>query len=289
MLGTAAVLARPADVDALALPATATARPGPTPPAVYTQPPRGSLAGDADFLAAVAALPWSPPPSGSGFTRSFDPGTPRVVYAADVPGGHRWAVVMASYDQQWLVNWFTGPTGAAPGELTEATAPTSFPPTEPVALLDVSADLGPLVVLTDPGATAAWAATLDRTPEGTLERPFTPVREIGGVPAALVRTPLTDDPVTGGLLMVGRDGVESDALTLLTTGVPPWARTELGLDPPDRADVERCLTANGFTVQAAPPSAGFYHLDPRAGDLSSAEQAERDRLSKACFTGTGQD
>jgi hypothetical protein len=287
VLGTAATLARPADVDAVALPAPATARAGPPPPAVYEQPPRGSLADDPDLLAAVAALPWSPPPSGSGFTRSSDPGTPRVVYAADVPGGHRWAVVVASYDQQWLVDWFTGPAGAAPGELTEATAPTTFPPGEPVALLDVSAETGPLVVLGDPGVTAAWSATLDRAPDGGLERTFTPLPEIAGVPTALVRTPVTDDPVTGGQLRVTRDGVDSDGVTLLTTGVPPWARVELGLEPPDQADVAACLTANGFTVKAAPPSAGIYVDDPRTGDLTSDQQAERDRLSRDCFTGTG--
>jgi hypothetical protein len=285
VLGTAATLARPADVDAVALPVTD--RPGPPPLALYDSPPRGSLADDPDFLAGVAALPWSPPPSGSGFTRSFDPGTPRVVYAADVPGGHRWAVVVASYEQQWLVDWFTGPAGAEPGELIEATAPTTFPPGEPVALLDVSAEIGPLVVLADPGVTAAWSATLDRGPDGGLQRSFDPLRDVAGVPAALVRTPVTDDPLRGGELRVTRDGVESDALTLLTTGVPPWARAELGLDRPDPADVAGCLTANGFTVEAAPPSAGFYYLDPQAGDATSDEQAERDRLSKGCFSGTG--
>ena len=97
VLGGAATLARPADVDPASQVAPASSRPGPAPPAIYTDPPRGSLADDPAFLAAVAALPWSPPPSGSGFARPFDPATRRVVYAADVPGGQRWAVVMASY------------------------------------------------------------------------------------------------------------------------------------------------------------------------------------------------
>ena len=285
VLGATAPLARPVDPVVQAAPATS--RPGPPPPALYELPARGSLADEPEFLAAVAELPWSPPPSGSGFSRPFDPDTRRVVYAADVPGGHRWAVVMAGHGPQWVLNWFTGPRGAEPGELTEATPPTVFSPSEPLALMDVSADTGPLVLLGEPGATAEYSATLDRAPDGSLVRDFLSLREVAGVPAALVRTPLTSDPATSARLYLRRDGVDVQVQQVLTTGTPPWVRTDQEPRPLDPAAVEACLAAIGFTVQAAPPRDGFYYEDPRTGDLSSVEQAARDRASEECFrTGT---
>ncbi|MCZ2829267.1 hypothetical protein O2W14_10530 [Modestobacter sp. VKM Ac-2986] len=283
VLGTTATLARPDPVPAVqAAPATRT---GPPPPAVYDQPPRGSLAGDPALVAELAALPWSAPPSGSGYSRPFDPATRRVVYAADVPGGHRWAVVMAGNGSQWVLNWFAGPSGAAPADLTEAFGPVQVSAADPVALMDVSADTGPLVVLTDPGVTAEYSATLDRAPDGSLVRDVVTLPEVDGVPLGLVRGPVAYGPGTSPELHVRRDGARTSVDLLLTTGTPPWARTQFPTSPPDRAAVAECLVANGFTVEAAPPSAGVYYEDPRTGDLSSAEQADRDRTSEDCFLG----
>jgi hypothetical protein len=279
VLVAAATLVRPEAGPAVQA-AQVTRPPG---PAVYERPPRGSLAGDAELLAAITALPWSPVPSGSGSSPFSDPSTRRVLFAADVPGGHRWAVVMASYGPQWVVNWFTGPSGADPSQLTEATAPTVWSPSEPLALLDVSADFGPLVLLTAPGATAEWSATLDRAPDRSLSREFVPLHEEDGVLVRLVRTPVTWDPTTDGELFQLREGVRSEVQSFLTTGTPPWMRTDPGPARPDTAEVAACLSANGFTVEAAPPSAGVYYADPRTGDLSSVEQAERDRASEDCF------
>ena len=86
-----------------------------------------------------------------------------------------------------------------------------------------------------------------------------------------------------------RNGVDEQVRAVLTTGTPPWARTDVGTGRPDPADIAACLGANGFTVQAAPPSAGVYYEDPRTGDLTSVEQAARDRASEGCFLGAGQD
>ncbi|NEK93061.1 hypothetical protein GCU67_02570 [Modestobacter muralis] len=287
VLGTAATLARPDAAPAVqAAPVT---RAGSPPPAAYDQPPRGSLAGDAALLAELAALPWSPPPSGSGYARPFDPATRRVVYAADVPGGHRWAVVMASNGPQWVLNWFAGPSGAAPAELTEAFGPVQVSADEPVALMDVSADTGPLVVLTDPGVAAEYSATLDRAPDGTLVRTAVTLPEVDGVPLGLVRAPVAYGPDTSPELYVRRDGVRTPVESFLMTGTPPWTRTQYPTRPPDPAEVAECLVANGFTVEAAPPSAGVYFEDPRTGDLSSTEQADRERASEDCFIGAAQE
>ncbi|MFQ1002918.1 hypothetical protein [Modestobacter sp. SSW1-42] len=287
VLGTAGTLARPE-----AAPAVQAAQPtpaGPPPPEVYEQPPRGSLADDPGFLAGVAALRWSPPASGSGFSRSFDGDSRRVVYAADVPGGHRWAVVMARNGSSWVVNWFAGPRGARPAEMTEAYGPTGWSRSLPLALMDVSAATGPLVVLADPGVGVEYSATLDRAPDGSLVRDFVELPEVDGVRSGLVRTPVSYGPDTAPELVQVRNGVRTPLGITLTTGTPLWAPTAYPDDPPDPSDIAECLTANGFTVQAAPPSAGVYYEDPRTGDLSSEEQAERDRAGQDCFLGTGQD
>ena len=288
VLGSAATLARPDD-GVPAGQAAATTPSGPPPPAIYEQPPRGSLADDPEFLAAVAALPWSPAPSGSGYSRPFDGDSRRVVYAADVPGGHRWAVVMASYGTQWVVNWFAGPRGAAPADLSEAYGPTGYARALPLALMDVSAETGPLVVLADPGVGAEYSATLDRAPDGSLVRDFTELREVDGALVGLVRTPVAFGPDTSPELFQVRNGVRTPLGFTLTTGVPPWTPTEYPDSPPDPAAVSECLTTAGFEVEAAPPSAGVYYSDPRTGELSSAEQAERDRASEACFLSASTD
>jgi len=282
LLVTGAALTRPDPVVAAAQPgSTATARPTTTPPDLYLQPPRGSLAGDPAFLAAVAALPWTGLDPENGLSRRIDADSRRVVYAADVPGGHRWAVVLASYGAQWVLNWFTGPRGAEPGQLSEAYGPTVFyPSAQPIALMDVSGTTGPVLVLGEPGGTAEYSPSLDRAPDGTLGRTFTPLPVVDGVPLGLVTLPVTWG---AGELYEVRDGERSQIDDWLTTGNPPWARTDLDVGAPDGEVLAACLTAQGFTVQAAPPSAGVYFDDPRAGDLSSAEQAVRDQQSDDCF------
>jgi hypothetical protein len=288
VLGTAATLARPADAVP-AVQAAATAPSGPRPPAVYEQPPRGSLADDPEFLAAVAALPWSSASGGSEPSRPADAESRRVVYAADVPGGHRWAVVMARSGSQWVINWFAGPRGAAPAELSEAYGPTGYARGLPLALMDVSAETGPLVVLADPGVGAEYSATLDRAPDRSLRREFTELREVDGALVGLVRTPVAFGPDTAAELVQLRNGVRTPVGIILNTGTPPWTPTDFPETPPDPTAVAECLTAAGFTVQAAPPSAGVYFEDPRTGALSSAEEAERDRASEACYLGPATD
>ena len=277
LLGTAASWARP-DAEVQAAPAPAP--PGPRLPAVYEQPPRGSLVGDQEFLAAVQALPWSALYDSSAMTLQIEPDTRRVVYAADVPGGHRWAVVLGRSGTQWGVDWFTGPSGARPDQLTEAQVPMLMPWWQPVALMDVSQTTGPLLVLDEPGVTAEYSPSLDRAPDGTLGRDFDPLPVVDGVPLGVVTTPVTWG---AGQLSVLQDGSRRRIDTWLTTGTPPWGPTGQTEAETDETLVVACLTALGYQAQAGPPGTGVSFSYPTGEDLSSAEQAARDRQQDGCF------
>jgi hypothetical protein len=120
-------------------------------------------------------------------------------------------------------------------------------------------------------------------------REFTALREVDGALVGLVRTPVAFGPDTSAELVQLRNGVRTPVGIILDTGTPPWTPTAIPEDQPDPTAVAECLTAAGFTVQAAPPSTGVYYQDPRTGELSSVEEAERDRASEACYLGLGQD
>jgi hypothetical protein len=276
LLGTAAAVVRPADV-APAEAAGPTTPPAPAGPAVYEQPPRGSLAGDREFLAAVQALPWSDLYDTGSMTLDVEPDTRRVVYAADVPGGHRWAVVLARSGTQWGVDWFTGPRGARADQLVEAQGPVLLPAWQTVALMDVSGTTGPLLVLDEAGVTAEYSPSLDRAADGSLGRHFDPLPVVDGAPLGMVTTPVTWD---AGQLSVLRDGFHDGVDTWLTTGTPPWL---VGAEyETDQTLVAACLSGLGYQVQDLGPGQGLTWTEPETGDLSSAEQAARDQQRNAC-------
>ena len=280
VLGTGAALARPTEVASLAEAAPAPTWPGTPPPEVYEQPPRGSLADDPEFLAGVAALTWSSPVDGTGNAWPIEAGSRRVVYAADVPGGHRWAVVMARWHHTWAVSWFAGPSGAAPEQLTEAHPPAGWSTSEPVALMDVSAVSSPLVVIAEPGATFEYSPSLDRAPDGTLVRDFQPLPVVDGVPFGMVPTPVTWD---AGQLDQLRGANRSQVSGLQSTGEAPWNSWWQHLeDQPDEAVLAACLTAHGFTVETFEDATGVAYSDPRTMDLSSAESAAREQEAAGC-------
>lgn len=296
VLGTATTLTRP-DVAPVAQSAPATTRaatpsgtrpaappstrPPAPPPEVYEQPPRGSLADDPGFLAGVAALPWSPamdPTTGS--SAEIEPDTRRVLYAADVPGGHRWAVVMARSRQSWAVNWFAGPGGADPASLTEASYPTVWSPTQPLALMDVSAATAPIVVLGDPGATYEYSPSLDRTPDGSLVRDFQPLPVVDGVPLGAVPTPVVWN---AGELRPSAGASYSPVWDVRYTGAAPWDSWYAPVGgPPDLAVLAPCLTALGYTVDVGPGEGEYSYGDPASFDRSSAEQAVREKATADC-------
>ena len=241
---------------------------------------RGSLAGDDAFLAAMLARDWSTSLGSTGEHVELDPGSRRVVFAADVPGGHRWAVVVARSGVQWLAAWFTGPGGAEPAQMTEA-VPAMPVGSEALVLMDVSAATGPLVVLAEPGLDAQYSPSLDRAPDGRLVREFAVLPVVDGVPTGEVTMPIT----WGGEAVQVLVGAASRGVsTVLTTGTPPWAAgMAFGPDPVDDAVLGSCLTEAGFTVDVTADGQGLSWAPAQTGQLSSAEQAVVDRQLDRCY------
>ncbi|MFQ1002917.1 hypothetical protein [Modestobacter sp. SSW1-42] len=285
VLGTAATLARPEVAPAAAPPPAA--RTTAAPPPVYEQPPRGSLRDDTTFVSQVAALPWSTLlDPGNGDPVDIEPDTRRVVYAADVPGGHRWALVMARWRTQWAIAWFAGPRGATAAELTEAYPPTPWSGRGPLALMDASAERGPLLVLAEPGVEGEYSPSLDRTPDGRLVRDFDPLPEVDGALLGMVTTPVTWN--AGELYQVQR-GSRSQVFEVLYTGSPPWESWYAGMTgPPDETLLAACLTGLGFDVDDG-PAEGDLSWSHTTGDESSAESAARERSAADCHTQASRD
>ena len=140
-VGTAGDVAAPASTEPL--------------PSLYDLPPRGSLSGDQEWLAAVAALPWT----STAADRDTDPpaDSHRVTYAADVPGA-RVALVMGREGAALSAAWFVGPAGAAPTQMTQPTASVRAFPDQPMTLVDTPDPTGPavLVVVSRPGDTVEY-------------------------------------------------------------------------------------------------------------------------------------
>ena len=298
VLGTAAVLARPAEVTTAAQAAPATTRPAaptttrppappPPPPEVYEQPPRGSLAGDAEFLTGVAALPWSEAmDTTTGNMAEIEPETRRVVYAADVPGGHRWALVMARADRWWAVNWFSGPRGADPASMTEVPAPGRWSETEPLVLMDVSAASAPIVVFGDPDAAYEYSPSLDRAPDGSLVRAYEPLPVVDGVPLGEVPTPVVWS--AGEVRAVDRP-YRGPVWDVRFAGPTPWDTWWAAGGPPDLALLAPCLSALGYEVEVGPGDGEYSYTDLSADLLTSDEQAAREKATADCHTAASSD
>ena len=134
-------------------------RTSPAPPPLDELPTRGSLAGDAQWLDAVAALPWQlpdvPPDAGLPVPIVTDP---RVVYAGDTPAGRVALVLGREGSILWHV-WFTGPVGADPAGMSPATPAGPTADQGRLALLDAAgpdADQATLVLVARPGDSATW-------------------------------------------------------------------------------------------------------------------------------------
>ena len=123
---------------------------------IYDLPARGPVAADATWSQAVAALPWDP----SGADPDTDPpaGSRRVLYAADVPGA-RVALVVGQEGALSAV-WFTGPAGAPPQEMTQATGSRRLLRGQPLTLLVDPPDgsTRSLVLVGFPGDTLEYVA-----------------------------------------------------------------------------------------------------------------------------------
>ncbi|MBB3677690.1 hypothetical protein [Modestobacter versicolor] len=254
------------------------------PVGLYAAPTRGSLAGDEEFVAGVRALEWSGPLGVNGADLHPAEDTRRVLFAGDVPGGQRWAVVMGKVGAQHAWAWYVGPAGAAAEDLELAAPPARGGTDTPIALLDDRSATGPLLVLSRPGDEAEYSASLDRDAAGVLTRTFTALPVVDGVPLGEVTTPIV---FGAGELHVLRDGVRVDQAVPTTpfTEEPVPAPQQQTGDPARFAELMAgCLEPLGFQVRIGPDGTSSEILSGPygTGPLSSAEDAETEALITRC-------
>ncbi|MGY1748629.1 hypothetical protein [Modestobacter sp. SYSU DS0511] len=180
---------------------------------LYDLPARGALADDAAWLQAVAALPWEPD--------ELDPAAPppadshRVAWADDVDGV-RIAFVLGSADGRISGTWFTGPAGAEPAEMTQATGVQRLVRNQPTGLVDVPAggSSGLLVVVGLPGDTVEYVdgTTVTATGEERVDRREMPGAD--GVAAGAIGEPRGTPPMH---VAVQRNGQPVDSMSLTMT------------------------------------------------------------------------
>jgi hypothetical protein len=142
---------------------------GPTSTAtLWDEPARGSLAGDAGFLADARALDVP-----NLLATALAPlGTHRVVFAGD-EGGTRWVLVSGVVDGQLLGQWYLGPEGAAADDLETGATESALVPHQPIGF-QVTTDAGSTVlVLADPGDTVAFSSAANVGDDGTVQRQWT--------------------------------------------------------------------------------------------------------------------
>ncbi|MEU2350610.1 hypothetical protein [Modestobacter sp. NPDC049651] len=245
-------------------------------PALYVLPPRGEVAADQEFRVRLAARSWTGHDAARD-PRFTEPADRRVVYAADVPGRHRWAVVVGRVGGTWAYAWFAGPAGAAPGELELAAPVASLEPSAPLALMDVTASPAPLVLLGLPGDRADWSPGLDRAPDGRLVRSRTGLPVVDGVPTGAVPAPIAWNSGEVRLLRGG----SATVVQLVTTGAPPGPEVVWGDHSPDPAVLAACLASLGIRMDLA-PDGSVIRIVTGGDQLSSAEQAVRDAAEAHC-------
>jgi len=145
------------------------------PVAPYPLPPRGSLADDEEFLAAVVQAPWGRGPD------AVNPplNTRQVVFAGEVAGG-RWARVVGQIDGELVGAWFSGPSGAGGDAMTLRSEPHTVA-TGPEVFYDYADGAGVLLVLSESGDRVAVSERPDIDATGTVTRDYRSVETIDGV------------------------------------------------------------------------------------------------------------
>ncbi|MCZ2839473.1 hypothetical protein [Modestobacter sp. VKM Ac-2985] len=256
-------------------------------PGLVEAPVRGSLADDEEFLTAMAGADWTDPTAPDGQLVDWggpspDPGTQRVVYAADVPGGHRWAVVVARSGPSWMWAWFAGPRGAEPAEMSLTIGSVPLMSQEQLVLMDGSEATGPLVVLGEPGVEAEYSPALERMPGGDLVRGYDLLPMIDGVPLGVVVTPVL---WSAGEVRTSNGSAQQPLFPMFARQPPSWPVYPAG--PVDDALVAPCLETIGLLVELEDDGYLSYE-DTSYQESSSAELAAREHQIAACFRAAGQ-
>jgi hypothetical protein len=215
---------------------------------IYEVPTRGSLADDETFVGGVRAIDWSAPIGWEGPWLEPGEADRRVLFAGEVPGGQRWALVMGRVGFQLLYVWFTGPPDADGSALQPAAPPGRGGPDEPMTLMDESRPAATLVVVGLPGDEVAFS------PDGST---WEPVPTGDGVAVGLVTPPASLAEAELRITRDGGDVVHRSALAQLRPSgsyVPPGAGPGPAEDPEGRQYGERmrdCLLSVGWVVTAA--------------------------------------
>ncbi|QXG75985.1 hypothetical protein KUM42_19850 [Modestobacter sp. L9-4] len=161
----------------------------PVPPVdVFAGPTRGSLAGDAAFLAELRDQSWA----GTDLATEPPPPSRRVVWADDVEGG-RAALVVSGEGIDFAAAWFAGPPGAAPRGMRVQAVQLGPDRTLPVAL--AAPVSGALVVVGAPGDQVTVSPRPEVTAGGSVTRSWSPAETVDGVAAVtLQQSTRTDSP-----------------------------------------------------------------------------------------------
>jgi hypothetical protein len=270
-------------------------------PGLHDVPVRGSLAGDDDFVAGVAALEWSAPLGIEGTVLRPPASTRRVLFAGELPGGRRWALVMGEDRRQLVSAWFGGPAGAAPGELALLAPPERGGQDQPMALLDTAGPAPVLVVVSRPGDTARYSPGSVPVGDGGVEQAWTDLSEVDGVLVAEVPAPVYLGVDTVDVRRGGATHAAVRPVPLTDASAPaaadPRATVTDALATPDPEVRERlaaCLLPQGFVLTVRADGGyeyGYPVLQGGGGDAAvAAAHAAHDAVLVACaeqVTGAG--
>src|SRR4051794_32857325 len=167
-------------------------------PQLFDVPTRGTLAGDAAWVSAVASLP----------ALGVLPAERHVALATETPE-ERIALVLGRAGRDVYTAWLTGPSGASPDQMTLATPPSETAGPGPLALWDVpelSWTGGLLVVLAEPGDEVSFATGWTVGADGAEELQANRLPVTDGVVTAPVGPPVAGDGAgAGGSVFVQRD------------------------------------------------------------------------------------
>jgi hypothetical protein len=167
-------------------------------PELFDRATRGTLAGDAAWVSAVASLP----------ALEVLPAERHVALATETPE-ERIALVLGRAGRDVYTGWLTGPAGASPEQMTLATPPSETAGPGPLALWDVpelSWTGGLLVVLAEPGDEVSFATGWAVGADGAEELQANRLPVTDGVVTAPVGPPVA---AGGGSVFVQRnhDGI----------------------------------------------------------------------------------
>jgi hypothetical protein len=235
---------------------------------VTDMPTRGSLAGDAAFLAGLRELPWIDEVSGGEpWETPTVPDSRRVLFAGDVPGG-RWALLVGRPDpveagadpgvvtatDELLMAWFVGPPGAAPEEMSLGSYPYRIDAETIPALLDPHT--GAMVVVAAPGDTVDVSPRVDIDADAQDSRSWIPAEMDDGI--GVIHLDPVDLPWTWATVFrVERDGRETISSTP-DGGIVPFGERllDLGIEFP-RTPTEEEREAAEWAAQFALSATGL--------------------------------